>query len=72
MHAGIPILVYTGYGGQVNRTSYSQSLDRAGGAAGQGSVLTKLRLRDMELLLAIHEQLVMGAQFGICAVALLD
>jgi molybdate transport repressor ModE-like protein len=42
-------------GGQLNRTSFSQSRDRSGVAAGQGSVLTKFRLRDMELLLAIHE-----------------
>ena len=40
----------------MDRTSFSQSRDRGRGAAGQGSVLTKLRLRDMELLLAIHEQ----------------
>jgi DNA-binding transcriptional LysR family regulator len=40
----------------MDRTWSSQSRDRGGGAAGQGSVLTKLRLRDMELLVAIHEQ----------------
>src|SRR5437773_1734638 len=43
-------------GGQMDRTSFPQSRDRGRGAAGQGSVLTKLRLRDLELLLAIHER----------------
>src|SRR5947208_16701594 len=43
-------------GGQMDRTWFSQPRDRGGGIAGQRSVLTKLRLRDMELLLAIHEQ----------------
>ena len=38
-------------------TSFSQSGGKGGGAAaGRGGVLTKLRLRDLELLLAIHEQ----------------
>jgi DNA-binding transcriptional LysR family regulator len=40
----------------MERTSFSQSRDGGRGAAGPGSVFTKLRLRDMALLLAIHEQ----------------
>ena len=39
----------------MDRTSLSASPERGAVAAGHGSVFTKLRLRDMELLLAIHE-----------------
>lgn len=39
----------------MDRTSFSQSRDPGGGAAQHGRGVTKLRLRDMELLLAIHE-----------------
>jgi DNA-binding transcriptional LysR family regulator len=39
----------------LERTSFSASRDRGGIAAEQGGAVTRLRLRDMELLLAIHE-----------------
>ena len=39
----------------MDRATPSQSRNRGGVAAGQGSLATTLRMRDMELLLAIHE-----------------
>lgn len=42
-------------GGNLDSIPFSQSLAHGGIAGGQGSAITKLRMRDLELLLAIHE-----------------